>query len=130
MAHTGLLASMHRGGKKMRKVLTALVAAIAVSAAPAMAQEAAPERPDRDADLVLAVEGFSCDACTAKLEKQLAKLEAAEAVEAAAWEEGTISVWLKEDAEVEDEVLAKTVEDAGFVLKEVRRAAAAAEPAA
>lgn len=114
----------------MRKVLPALVAAFAISAAPAMAQEATPERPDRDADLVLAVDGFSCDACTAKLQKELAKLDGAEAVEAAAWEEGMVSVWLREDAEVEDDVLAKVVQDAGFVLKEVRRAAIPAEPAA
>jgi copper chaperone CopZ len=113
----------------MRKVLTALVAAVAISAAPAMAQEATPERPDRDADLVLAVDGFSCDACTAKLQKELAKIDGAEAVEAAAWEEGTISVWLLDDADVEDEVLEKVVQDAGFVLKEVRRAAVPTEPA-
>jgi copper chaperone len=112
----------------MRKVLTALIAAVAISATPAMAQEAAPERPDRDADVVLAVEGFSCAACSAKLQAKLAKLDGAQAVEAAAWEEGTISVWLAEDAELDDEVLAQAVKDAGFVLKEVRRIAAAPDP--
>jgi copper chaperone len=112
----------------MRKVLTALVAAVAISATPVVAQEAAPERPDRDADLVLAVEGFNCAACSAKLQAKLAKLDGAEAVEAAAWEEGTISIWLAEDAAVDDEVLAQAVKDAGFVLKEVRRIAAAPDP--
>lgn len=106
----------------MRKVLVALVAVFAVSAAPAIAQEAAPERPDREADVVLAVEGFSCDACTAKLQKKLAEIEGAEAVIAAEWEEGTVSIWLAEDAQIEDEVLDETVKNAGFVLKEVRRA--------
>lgn len=112
----------------MRTVLIALVAAFAVSTTPAFAQEAAPERPDRDADLVLAVEGFSCEACTAKLQKRLSKIEGAAAVEAAEWQEGTISIWLNDDVELEDEVLASAVKEAGFVLKEVRRAEAA-EPA-
>jgi copper chaperone CopZ len=113
----------------MRTVLTTLIAAVAISAAPVVAQDAAPERPDREADIVLAVEGFSCDHCTAKLQKKLAEIEGAEAVEAAEWEEGTISVWLAENADVEDELLAKTVKEAGFVLKEVRRASAEPAPA-
>jgi copper chaperone len=113
----------------MRKMLMALIMAMAVVAAPAAAQEAPAEHPDRPADLVLTVEGFSCDHCSAKLQKELAKLEGAEAVVAAAWEDGTVSVWLKDGAEVEDEALTQTVTNAGFVLKEVRRAAAEPAPA-
>lgn len=114
----------------MRKVLLALVAVLAWSAVPALAQEpAAPEHPERDADLVLAVEGFTCDMCTARLEKKLSELEQAEAVVAAAWEEGMVSVWLKEGHDVDDETLATVVQEAGFVLTEVRRAEAEAEPA-
>jgi len=111
----------------MRTVLITLVAAIAVSATPAVAQEAVPERPDREADVVLAVEGFNCAACTAKLEKRLSKIEGAQAVVAAEWQEGTVAIWLEDDADVEDEILASAVTESGFVLKEVRRSKA--EPA-
>jgi copper chaperone CopZ len=113
----------------MRKILMALIMAMAVVAAPAAAQEAPAEQPDRPADLVLTVEGFSCDHCSAKLQKELAKLEAAEAVVAAEWEEGTVSVWLKDGAELDDEALTETVKGAGFVLKEVRRAEVEPAPA-
>jgi copper chaperone CopZ len=113
----------------MRKGLIALVAAFAVSATPAFAQEAATDRPDRDPDLVLAVEGFNCEHCTAKLQKKLAEIEGAKAVVAAEWQEGTVSIWLAEDADLDDELLAETVKSAGFVLKEVRRAQLEAEPA-
>jgi copper chaperone CopZ len=106
----------------MRSIVATLVAAIALSATPALAQEAVPQQPERAPDVVLAVEGFSCEACTDKLQKKLAEIEGTEAVVAAEWEEGTISIWLQEEAEVEDEALAAVVADAGFVLKEVRRA--------
>lgn len=113
----------------MRTVLVTLVAAIAVSATPAVAQEAVQERPDREADVVLAVEGFNCEACTAKLEKRLSKIEGAEAVVAAEWQEGTVAIWLEQDADIEDELLASAVTESGFVLKEVRRATAEPAPA-
>jgi copper chaperone CopZ len=113
----------------MRMVLVALIAAFAVSTSPALAQEAVPERPDREADLVLTVEGFHCAACSAKLEKRLSKIEGAHAVEAAKWEEGTISIWLKDDVELEDEVLADAVKESGFVLKKVHRAKVEPAPA-
>ncbi len=113
----------------MRTVLVALVAAFAVSAAPAMAQEASSERPDREADVVLAVDGFRCDACSAKLQKRLSKIEGAQAVVAAEWEDGTISIWLEDDADIEDEILASAVTESGFVLKEVRRTKAEPAPA-
>jgi Arc/MetJ family transcription regulator len=40
-----------------------------------------------------------------------------------------VSIWLAEDADLDDELLAETVKSAGFVLKEVRRAQLEAEPA-
>lgn len=107
----------------MRNTLVAIIAAVAVSAAPAMAQDAEQAHPDRPADLVLTVEGFNCDHCTAKLQKELAKVEGAEAVLAAAWEEGTVSIWLNEGATIDDDLLEETVKGSGFVLKEVKRAA-------
>jgi copper chaperone CopZ len=113
----------------MRRTLIAVVAAFFVTAVPALAQEAAAEHPDRPADLVLTVEGFSCSHCTAKLQKELAKLDGAQAVVAAEWEEGTVSIWLEEGADLEEEQLTKTVKNAGFVLKEVRRAEAEPAPA-
>jgi copper chaperone CopZ len=114
----------------MRTGVLTLVAglALAVWASPAAAQEPVDPQPQQDADLVLAVEGFSCEMCAAKLERTLRKMEAAEAVVAAPWDEGTVSIWLNADAEVEDEVLAAAVKDSGFVLKKVRRNKAEREP--
>jgi copper chaperone CopZ len=113
----------------MRNALVAMFVAVAVSAAPAMAQEAEHAHPDRPADVVLTVEGFDCDHCSAKLQKELAKLEGAEAVVAAEWQEGTVSIWLSEGADLDDELLEETVKGSGYVLKEVKRAAVEAAPA-
>lgn len=114
-----------------RAVMSMIVIATLAFAAPAaFAQE--PSRPaDEQAApagetrIVMKVDGLACPFCAYGLEKKLEALDAVDRIEVKL-DEGLVSVDLKPGKTVSDEVLARVVKDAGFVLREIRRDGAAA----
>ena len=98
------------------------VAAALVIAAPATrAQEeaaAAPENKSRQIEVT--VLGMSCPFCAYGLEQKLKKLEGVEGLEVVL-QTGLATVTLKDDADISNDLLQKTVKDAGFEAAKITR---------
>lgn len=111
--------------KKMTGALTLPLLALALSVTPALAQEtdsnpAVEAEAAESADIVLRVDGLACPFCAYGLEQKLKALDATDSVEVKL-NEGEVFLFLKADKTVEDELLTKTVEEAGFVVRAIRR---------
>ena len=101
---------------------TLAVAAASVIAAPVTwAQEeaaAAPENMSRQIEVM--VLGMSCPFCAYGLEQKLKKLEGVESLEIVL-QTGLATVTLKDDADISNDLLKKTVKDAGFEAAKITR---------
>ena len=110
--------------KKMSRVLTLSLLALAASATHVLAQEAesnpATVEADDSADVVLRVDGLACPFCAYGLEQKLKALDAIDRVDVKL-NEGEVFLFLKADETVEDAALTKAVTDAGFVVRGISR---------
>ncbi len=101
---------------------TLAVATALVIAAPATwAQEktaAVPERGSREIEVT--VLGMSCPFCAYGLEQKLKKLDGVKELEVVL-QTGIATITLKDDADVSNELLKKTVKDAGFEVAKITR---------
>ncbi len=89
----------------------------------ARAQSSEPARADaeeREADIVLWVDGMSCPFCAYGLEKKLSRLESVQQI-TIDLENGRVRITLKEGESVSDAELEKAVADAGFSLRKLER---------
>jgi copper chaperone CopZ len=109
----------------MTRALALSLLALPLSVTPMFAQEvdskpAAEADAAAAADIVLRVDGLACPFCAYGLERKLKSLDATDRVEVKL-NEGEVFLFLKADQTVDDETLTKAVEDAGFVVRSIRR---------
>ena len=109
----------------MNRVLFVLLVALAFVVTPARAQDTQTNQTERSltveqADVVMRVDGLACPFCAYGLQKKLKALDATAEVDIRL-NEGLVLVSLKPAQTVTDELLTKTVKDAGFVVREIKR---------
>ncbi len=75
---------------------------------------------DAKRSLIIQVDGLSCPFCAYGLEKNLNKVDGIDSVHMD-MKSGKATVLLKPDAHVDDQVLRKAVEKAGFTAREIKR---------
>lgn len=110
----------------MNRGLRILTLVVGIGAMPLSAQEgaqraAAAEVGQPAPDIVLGVDGLACPFCAYGLEKKLKKLDGVEKVEVLL-DDGEVHIFVKEGRHVTDAQLRAAVKDAGFSVREIKRA--------
>jgi len=109
----------------MNRLPFVLLVAVAFVVTPARAQDTQTDQTEQSltiehADVVIRVDGLACPFCAYGIQKKLEALDATAEVDIRL-NEGLVLLSLKPEQNVTDEVLTKTVKDAGFVVREIKR---------
>ena len=106
----------------MKVLRTAVALAFAVSlAAPAVSgQEAASDQNDDPRQIEVTILGMSCPFCAYGVEQKVKRLDGVTELEVVL-ETGLATLTLEEDADVSNELLHKTVKEAGFEVAKITR---------
>ncbi|MFQ5536871.1 MAG: heavy-metal-associated domain-containing protein [Gemmatimonadota bacterium] len=114
--------------KLTQRVLPSLLLAggMILMGAPALQGQESPPVPEQSSqarapEIVLGVDGLACPFCAYGLEKKLRRLPGVDSLEIDI-DGGEVLLFVKENARVTDEELQQAVDDAGFTIREIRRA--------
>lgn len=113
----------------MYRTLLVVGLVLGLAAAPALAQQAPRQEATQPATaeagrIVLTVDGLSCPLCAYGLQKKLEAIEATQRIDVKL-NEGRVYLELRPGKTISDEVLTRTVKDAGFNLRAIERIPAA-----
>lgn len=112
---------MKEAGRQQFTAAIALVAALTIAPATLAAQEQAePARQEEPRQIRVTVLGMSCPFCAYGVEQKLKKLEGVKDLKVEL-ESGITTITLAEDADLSNETLMKTVDDAGFEVAKIVR---------
>ncbi len=105
--------------KAFRKVM-ALAFALSLAAPAVSGQERAQGQNDDPRQIEVTILGMSCPFCAYGVEQKLKKLEGVTELEVVL-ETGIATLALREDADISNELLQKTVKEAGFEVAKIVR---------
>ncbi len=105
--------------KAFRKVI-ALAFAFSLAAPAAYGQERAQGQNDDPRQIEVTILGMSCPFCAYGVQQKLKKLEGVTEL-VVVLETGVATLQLGEDADISNELLQKTVKDAGFEVAKISR---------
>ena len=111
---------MRKLGSKTLGAALALFLAVALTPVGASAQEQAAPPEDEARQIEVTILGMSCPFCAYGAEQKLKRLEGVEEL-TVELEVGLATLTMVEGADVSNEVLQKTVEEAGFEVAKVTR---------
>ncbi len=105
---------------KVLRIAVALAFAVTLAAPAVSGQEAASDQSDDPRQIEVTILGMSCPFCAYGVEQKLKRLDGVEGLEVVL-ETGLATLRLEADADVSNELLQKTVKEAGFEAAKIVR---------